>query len=183
MSSDPFIDLLTKLSRSRLRDMESELTAAMQRITFERDIVRRALAEKDDSRREVEATPQERAVAVNGKTKDTRRRSGKREAIRAVMQTDPDRVWMPVEVARRMAERGFDLTADAARVLMRRMAMDKELQRPASGNGFVLPESGLGLDQASVNGSPPVAEEHESQGEGQGARYGSEQYAFADPSG
>jgi hypothetical protein len=174
MTTDPFIDLLSKQSAARLRDMETSLVAAMDRMGFELEIVRGALAEKQSGRRlpsREEADPRPPVLSRPSKA-----RGYKRQLIKQIMETDPHRVWMPVEIMRAMADAGVEMSREAIRVTMRRMIDEHELDRPpnGSGKGFVLASNRNGLHQASANGSPPEAEETREQGERQGTRFGSE---------
>lgn len=160
MASDPFIELLTKQSLSRLRDMEAELDEALRRIGFERDIVRRAISEKQGSGKQLDLVVRSAGRTGVAEVKGRRglRRDDKRRAIIAVMETSPERVWMPIDVARALTADGVQETADSVRVMMRRM-VGGELQRPPDGNGFILARESHGLDQASPNGVHPDGED------------------------
>lgn len=157
MASDPFIDILTKQSGARLRELDADLTGTIERSTFERDIVRQALAVKEGTTRaDIESASdiaESRAVA-EVKTSGRAPRSNKREPIKRLMETDAARTWMPAEVADRLAEQGVKSSRDAIRVTMRRMLGDHELERPPSGNGFLLPRNGRGSDNLPQTAGP-----------------------------
>jgi len=136
---DLFLELLSKLSTSRLRERREQIHARIARLQFEGEYVDRALAAKGTESASPPSTSSRRPDARPAVVK-TKRRGNKRDAILAVMRTDPDRVWLPSEVRERLAaDQGIDMTRESVRVAMKRMLADRELQRPGEGlDGFKL---------------------------------------------
>ncbi len=139
MHDDPLIELIARQSMSRLNEMEAELEQTANRAKFELDLVRRARALKRTNRivSVVSSDSGEAREAETVRTSSLRRRgngrSSKRAPIKQLMGATPGRVWRPAEMSRALAEQGIELSRDATRVTMTRMAEDNELQKLGDG--------------------------------------------------
>jgi hypothetical protein len=164
MAGDPLYELLLRQSVTRLRDMQANIRDQRRRLDFEEEYVARALAAKgadsgtpsDSDSSSAKPTPQRAA----------RRRSGRnntRHVIKQRMAKDAERVWLPSDMERALADDGVTLARAAIRNAMKRMVETGELRRPPGANpqGFLLvqDENGAaewpGQDELSisVNGS------------------------------
>lgn len=154
---DFFIELLVKQSAQRLREMRAQIDANMAKLSFQREYVDQALAEKHASPSFHPSTGAGApASSVEGKParrQRASRRSNKRDAIRGVMETNPERIWMPAEVRDRLENQGVDTTRDAVRVAMKRMLELGDVERVGDRNGFKL------ASRNSTNGDVPGSRE------------------------
>lgn len=145
MVGHPVVELLTKQSRARLREMDTQITAQIEDLRVQSAWIKRALAEKGEGDDTTGGVP---AVAAK------RRRGQTREAIMSVIVADPERVWLPNEVRKGLLERGIDMKVEALRVALRRMGDDNELVRGPDGNGWKLASTNgavqSSLDEAST---------------------------------
>ena len=146
------VDLLAKQSAARLREMEAQLRSQMDDLRVQAEWVARALVVKGQTTADAPPSTGHKPVpspsgGVNAVVR--RRRSNKRGAIRALMETRPDHTWLPSEVRDGLATQGIETTADSLRVAMRRMAEEGLLERSETGHGWRL----AGDDTS--NGSSP----------------------------
>lgn len=123
--------------------MDALIDEQIQELRVQGTWVKRALAAKGD-----ESASSSPSASTNGNAEASpkRRRGNKREAIRTVMRTDPDHVWLPSEVRAGLLEQGIDSTVEAVRVALRRMGDHDEVVRGEDGNGWKL---------APTNGAAP----------------------------
>ncbi len=145
MPDDLFMDLLLKQSATRLRDMRAQVEEKRRLLDFEAEYLDRALAAKG-----ADTAGQQSAVSQASPSQGSKRKS-KRTDIVSLMQTDPERVWMPAEICDGLAERGIETTKPGIRVAMKRM-VGEELERPGEG------AHGFKLKLASTNGDRPSVE-------------------------
>lgn len=149
MPVDPVVELLAKQTAARLRDMAAQIDTQISDLRVQRAWIDRALEVKQPSTASSERT------ATTSKSTTKSRRSSKRDAIKALMQTDPDRTWLPSEVRDGLAARDIESTAGAVRVALRRMGDDHEVVRPDDGHGWKLASSnGSGNVQESLAEAP-----------------------------
>ncbi len=154
-SADPFIELLVKQSAQRLREMRVQIDADMAKLQFQRDYVDQALAEKQAS--PAHAVPGDGGPDPSKPARRVRgvRRSNKRDAIRAVMQSRPEALWMPADVRDHLANQGVETTRDAVRVALKRMLELGDVERVDGSNGFKLASR-----NGATNGSEPGPSEN-----------------------
>ncbi len=140
MATELILELLTKQSGTRLRQMRTQADAEIQRLQFEINYIDRALAEKSGA-----SASQSKQNAEPASASDSGgRRESKRGPIKEIAQSEPAKVWRPAEIRQCLALRGIEITNAAARVTMRRMLDEGTFQRGPDGEGFQL---------ASRNGS------------------------------
>lgn len=171
MADDLFLDLLLKLSAVRLREMRQQVDQKMQRLRFEADYLDRALKQKgggggggqgSGSGAGQSSTPRK----TRQPNAQAARSANKQESIRSVMDTDPDRTWLPSEIRDHLIEQGVDTTSGGVRNTMKRMLDLGELERPSDGgHGFRLASATNGqspspadaetLDLAGTGGEAP----------------------------
>ncbi len=136
---DPIVALLAKQSASRLRDMRTEVRDQIESLRFQAELIDRALADK--------IPPGERQRVAKPSTDNGR---GSRRAIfREILGTRPDHAWKPAEIGAALTERNIQASSAAVRVMLRRMAADREVTHGADGAGWKL---------VSANGSPGEVE-------------------------
>ena len=178
MIQDPFIELIAKQSMARLDEMERDLREQLERIKFELVIVAGAKAVKGANRKPTAdrivvdsfAGAGTSAVAAQ---RQRGQRSSKREPIKRVMQTAPDREWRPGEVARALDKQGIKLSRDGTRVTMNRMVEENELLKLGEGGGYMLPSSnGSASDTVSPAAPASANGENREMVLGNGSPYG-----------
>jgi hypothetical protein len=133
MVESPFHDLLLKQSAARLREMLTQADEQLRRVTFEREYIAEALAEKTGTSHDGEVEAVLRTSRRSSSASDRRRH------IRRIMETAPTAVWIPSAVRDQIISEGVEVTTPAVRAIMKRMLDDHELQRPADqAQGFQL---------------------------------------------
>jgi hypothetical protein len=134
---DIFTDLLMGQSAQRLREMRAQIDADMAKLRFQAEYVDQALAAKQGTSTSATGTTDGMA---GDQSKATRRRSrsNRGEAIKAIMETDPHRLWMPYEIREHLAHQGIEATRDAVRVAMKRLLTLGDLERVEGHDGFKL---------------------------------------------
>jgi len=170
MPSEMILDLLTKQSATRLREMRDNLRAEITRLQFEAEYVERALEAKQSKKAAATAAPAvpgapaapQQAPGTDGdETLSGSGRSNKREPILQIARTDPERVWMPSDMRDALARQGIATTPDAIRVTMRRMLLEGLFERGPKHQGFILVTDDQDADSpaqsspASNGGSEP----------------------------
>jgi hypothetical protein len=166
MPSEMILELLTKQSATRLREMRDGLRSEIARLQFEAEYVERALEAKQSKKK---AANPASGAAEGDDDERLNGRSNKREPILEIARTDPARVWMPSDVRDELAQRGISTTPDAIRVTMRRMLLEGLFVRGPKHQGFILAAEHGGPDQPdlSSNGGsePPSMATHPQEGD------------------
>lgn len=142
MAEDLFLQLLSKHSASRLRELRAEADEKIRQGELERDYITRAL----ESKGAVEPTQPVRAHSAPGRKTGAAGGGSSREPIRKIVASEPGRTWMPSQVRDELARRfEMNVKATTVRAAMKRLLDEGVFARPNDGpNGFKL---------ASTNGS------------------------------
>jgi hypothetical protein len=139
--------------------MRSKVDAELARLRIDADYLDQAIALKAGEGAQPREAPEPRSQRIESVSPPKRRRgrpASKREPILEIMRAEPGlgRGWHPKEISEGLAKRGIEMTVDAARVTLGRMAKEGTLQRRTEDNLFQLP---LTPENAAAlsNGSPP----------------------------
>jgi hypothetical protein len=132
--ADPVVEILSKQSAARLREMLESADKQISDLRVQREWITRALESKGAA---PASTQHEQSAPALG-----RKRGSKRTLIQEILAADPQRVWIPADVRTALAERGHEASIESVRITLRRMAADREVIREP--NGWKL---------ASANGS------------------------------
>jgi len=144
MPQDLFLQLLMKHSTTRLRELRADADEKIRQGQLEKGYIDRALALKE-GHSDLKSPSR---VGSSRTRKASSKVSNTREYISTIVESDPERVWMPSEVRDELARR-FNVEAHTGtiRATMKRLLDDGQFARPGDGaHGFKL---------ASTNGSHP----------------------------
>ena len=146
MSNDPIIALLAKQSTAKLRAMQSDVQSQIQDLQLQAHWIGRAIADKQGSPPATPAGDSGTNGASPKRSANSQRRrvGGTSDALRAILQAEPGRVWQPAEIAEVAHAQGLRSSSAAIRVALRRMGDEHFLTRGPDGTGWQL---------ASENGS------------------------------
>jgi hypothetical protein len=148
MAFDPFEVAIRGLPPNELTSLGEQIDAQIAQLKSQRDAVRRVLARKSPG-------------SSGGRSSSPRRRRGpnaadrRRDLLKRVIDAEPDRHWLPVDLEARFAQEGDGVSLDYLRTLGRRMVEDGDIARHPSGNGFI---SISGLASANGSGQEPLKE-------------------------
>ncbi len=143
MTDDLFLQLLLRQSAQRLRELRGEAVATVERGQRDVRYIDMALEIKEGSGGTAQA-----AARTDARPKKTAKPGSTREPIMQIVETDPDRVWLPSEVRDTLRDRyGIDAPSNTVRATMKRLLDEGKFARPYEG--------GHGFKLASTNGSGP----------------------------
>lgn len=158
-------ELLATLSRSKLEAMEKGIDAKIADLRTEKELVGRALAAKGVTR--PKTTPSNTDdKATKRRNKRGGRGTGSSQVLRTIIEEQPDRIWMPIEIIHEAHSRGVTSRDQAIRVALRRMGERGILRRGPNDEGWQFAASQNGSSgEPSDQTSPP--EGHETVGGGE----------------
>jgi hypothetical protein len=150
MPEQPVLELLTTVSRAKLRTMQLDIDAKLRDLQTQRQWIDRALAAKG-----------EEPLAAHGSGSQTpaNPRTGTNAIIREILAERPGYVWTPAEIINQAQARGVTSSAQAIRVALRRMGEPPTnlLARGPDGTGWRLASSngsgGESSSEAPISGS------------------------------
>ncbi len=143
MTFDAFEAAINALPSAKLAALGREIDAQIAELQDQGQKVRRVLGERqtdDGSRNRSPSTGTRRRKPGTGKRR--------RAFIKKVIDAEPGKRWLPVDLEAQFRESGDPATRDSIRNIVRDMIADGEIARHPSGNGATA-LSGL----ASANGS------------------------------
>jgi hypothetical protein len=150
MPEQPVLELLTKLSRAKLRTMQLDIDAKLGDLQTQRQWIERALAAKGED---------VSGAHSSSKQASANPRNGTNAIIREILAERPGYVWTPAEIINQAQARGATSSAQAIRVALRRMGEPPTslLARGPDGTGWRLASSngsgGESSSEAPISGS------------------------------
>jgi hypothetical protein len=153
MPANSVLELLATQSAAKLQAMEQAIDEQITDLRTQKDLIGRALTKKG-----VRPTVAPHADAKPPKRRRHRSsRTGSSSVIRQVVQEQPERIWMPIEIIQAAHERGVTSNAQSIRVALRRMGEQGFLARGPDGTGWKLASSngsaGESFSEAPNSGS------------------------------
>jgi hypothetical protein len=149
MPANSVLELLATQSAVKLQAMEQAIDEQIADLKAQKELVGRALTAKG-----VRPTPAPHADEKPPKRRKHRNgRTGSSSVIREVVQEQPGRVWMPIEIIRAAHERGVTSNAQSIRVALRRMGDQGFLKRGPNDEGWQYAAASNG--HAEVNQTSP----------------------------